>query len=334
MAHKLQGFRYKAERPRARTFVEQKWGYTGERAGGGRRRRRAGEATRHATWAAHPPGLILPPPNASAALPTMRALAGGRPQRWPLRCVRAGAWMELQVGTEESPGSRGEATVHLGYLKSYLGMGAAVAECKVGCTCKRSLMDGLWNATVSLIQMHSFQVRVGGGEQLRCGAHALPAQCTLKPALPHELLASIACPPMVPAGHPAPQLPHQGDHHRAHRGDARGAEARGRGLQVPAECHHGALAGGGMQPMHPALLPAARLPCAHAQPRRWHRCRWRTLPWCSQPTSSRLKTLRTRWRHSPAMRCPTCATNTHSYQNQPTLNCQLPCVTCATFFAS
>lgn len=78
-------------------------------------------------------------------------------QKWGYRGESAGSWVELLVSTEESPGMHGEATVHLGYLRSYDGMGAVRVECRSGCTCAATRADGLWSAHVSLMQMHSFQ---------------------------------------------------------------------------------------------------------------------------------------------------------------------------------
>ncbi|KAL4442048.1 hypothetical protein ABPG77_011309 [Micractinium sp. CCAP 211/92] len=78
-------------------------------------------------------------------------------QKWGYRGETPGSWIELQVSTEESPGKRGAATVYLGHLRSYEGMGAARVECRSGCTCAPSRADGLWSAHVSLMQMHTFQ---------------------------------------------------------------------------------------------------------------------------------------------------------------------------------
>ena len=92
---------------------------------------------------------------------------------WPASLVPpAGAWIELEVSPEESPGSRGGgATVYLGYLKSYQGMGLAFVECKSGCQCSPSHVDGLWQDRVSLMQLHAVAVRAS--------VCLLPAVCCL-----------------------------------------------------------------------------------------------------------------------------------------------------------
>ncbi|KAL4427831.1 hypothetical protein ABPG75_001920 [Micractinium tetrahymenae] len=78
-------------------------------------------------------------------------------QKWGYRGESPGSWIELQVSTEETPGQRGQATVYLGHLRSYEGMGAVRVECRSGCACAPSRADGLWSARVSLMQMHTFQ---------------------------------------------------------------------------------------------------------------------------------------------------------------------------------
>lgn len=65
--------------------------------------------------------------------------------------------MELLLSTEEAAGRRGKAQVVLGYLRSYQGMGLARVECRSGCSCTPTLVDGLWDDHTSLVQMHSFQ---------------------------------------------------------------------------------------------------------------------------------------------------------------------------------
>lgn len=67
--------------------------------------------------------------------------------------------MELLLSTQEAPGKRGKASVVLGFLSSYEGMGLARVECRSGCTCAPSLVDGLWSERTSLMQLHSFKVR-------------------------------------------------------------------------------------------------------------------------------------------------------------------------------
>ena len=82
--------------------------------------------------------------------------------------------MELLLSTEEAPGRRGKAEVVLGHLRSYGGMGLARVECRSGCTCAPSLVDGLWRERTSLMQLHSFKVGPGPGLGGACRS-ALPA---------------------------------------------------------------------------------------------------------------------------------------------------------------
>ncbi|PSC68097.1 CRT (chloroquine-resistance transporter)-like transporter [Micractinium conductrix] len=79
-------------------------------------------------------------------------------QKWGYRGEAPGAWLELAFGTEEAPGRSGEATVLLGHLRSYQGMGMARVECASGCTCAPSDVDGLWEQQVSLMQLHAITV--------------------------------------------------------------------------------------------------------------------------------------------------------------------------------
>ncbi|EFN58305.1 expressed protein [Chlorella variabilis] len=109
VAKGMEGFEYKAERPKAPTFVEQKWGYRGS---------------------------------------------------------GTGAWVELEISTQQERAVEGaqkadaptrHATVHLGYLRSYVHMALARAECTSGCTCEPTYLDGLWAQRSSLTQIHSFE---------------------------------------------------------------------------------------------------------------------------------------------------------------------------------
>lgn len=54
------------------------------------------------------------------------------------------------------------ALAQVGYLASYEGMGRARLECRVGCQCAETVLDGHWTverASISL--MHEFYVRGG-----------------------------------------------------------------------------------------------------------------------------------------------------------------------------
>lgn len=79
-------------------------------------------------------------------------------QKWGYSAEQPGAWLELAMSTEEGPGRQGKATVYLGHLRSYAGMGLARVECRSGCTCTPTQVDGLWKQRVSLMQMHAFKV--------------------------------------------------------------------------------------------------------------------------------------------------------------------------------
>ncbi|PSC68096.1 hypothetical protein C2E20_8274 [Micractinium conductrix] len=74
-------------------------------------------------------------------------------QKWGYRGDAPGAWLELAFSTEEAPGRRGQATVFLGHLRSYRGMGKARVTCQSGCTCAPTVVNGLWKERVSLMQM-------------------------------------------------------------------------------------------------------------------------------------------------------------------------------------
>lgn len=105
-ARAMQGFSYRAERPDAATFVDQKWGYTG---------------------------------------------------------VSPGDWVELEVSTADGTGDGAgggddKATVFLGYLRSYEGMGQARVQCVSGCKCVATTVNARWKQKVSLTQMHQFKV--------------------------------------------------------------------------------------------------------------------------------------------------------------------------------
>jgi hypothetical protein len=51
------------------------------------------------------------------------------------------------------------AEVSLSYLRSYAGMGVADVECVAGCECEPQVLDGTWEAEVSLQQILQFRVR-------------------------------------------------------------------------------------------------------------------------------------------------------------------------------
>ncbi|KAL4440672.1 hypothetical protein ABPG77_000381 [Micractinium sp. CCAP 211/92] len=123
-ARAMQGFAFRPERPDAATFVEQKWGYTGD---------------------------------------------------------SPGHWVELELSTVDGAAAGGgagsgaggdRATVFLGYLSSYDGMGQARVECVSGCKCAATAFDARWKQKVSLTQMHQFKV----SQHPRCRVRVTIAQ--------------------------------------------------------------------------------------------------------------------------------------------------------------
>lgn len=113
--------------------------------------------------------------------------------------------MELEVNTEETAGQQGsrEATVHLGYLRSYERMALARVECVSGCACQPSLVDGLWEQRVSLQQMHSFAVRA----RLLRGSGRLCAGACWPPACALATLLQASCAQLSLPHHPALRRP-------------------------------------------------------------------------------------------------------------------------------
>ncbi|KAI3428291.1 hypothetical protein D9Q98_006670 [Chlorella vulgaris] len=98
-------------------------------------------------------------------------------QKWGYRGLSMGSWVELEVSTlqeekaeegvlgtvaeeqkRSTPEGTSNATLHLGYLRSYERMGLAQATCTQGCSCEPSYIDGLWADRTSLTQMHSIKV--------------------------------------------------------------------------------------------------------------------------------------------------------------------------------
>ncbi|PSC72893.1 photosystem II reaction cent isoform B [Micractinium conductrix] len=83
-------------------------------------------------------------------------------QKWGYVGEEEGAWLEMEMntldGSSSGAGAQTKATVFLGYLRSYQGMGVARVECKRDCTCLPTRIDGRWKQRVSLTQMHEFQV--------------------------------------------------------------------------------------------------------------------------------------------------------------------------------
>lgn len=105
------------------------------------------------------------PPSSVRTHPTHAALCCALP---------AGSWVELEVDTRQLPGqaprggsslagpSGAQAAVLVGHLRSYVGMGTAAVECRSGCSCRPSILDGTSASRVSVFKIHSFKV---------CGPH-------------------------------------------------------------------------------------------------------------------------------------------------------------------
>ena len=146
-----------------------------------------------------------------------------------------GAWAELEVDSR-SAAAHGETQVWLSHLRSYQGMGTARIECKSGCTCTPTLLDGTWNRRASLFWITRLYVRPhaqgggGGRHRAACARSALlqvGRQCrALLTPPPHPALPRGA-------GHPPQALPHPGD-----GGPPAGRVAAG-GAQGDAECGDG-----------------------------------------------------------------------------------------------
>ncbi|KAL4447553.1 hypothetical protein ABPG75_004772 [Micractinium tetrahymenae] len=144
------GFEYKPERPTARNFVEQK--ARGEVAS--------------VTCQTQPGLLALPAsmhsvcwlPCPTIVLPYIPGL------QWGWSSKKPGSWAEMEFDSETGfvdltgDGTDDKAQVSLSYLKSYRGMGTAQVACVSGCDCEPQLLDGTWEAEVSLQQILQFWV--------------------------------------------------------------------------------------------------------------------------------------------------------------------------------
>ncbi|KAL4427825.1 hypothetical protein ABPG75_001914 [Micractinium tetrahymenae] len=82
-----------------------------------------------------------------------------RNQKWGWTSSRPGSWAELEVDTQQGSGhAEGDTLLWLSHLRSYAGMGTARAECRDGCVCNSTTLDGTWEQRVSLFYMTRFPV--------------------------------------------------------------------------------------------------------------------------------------------------------------------------------
>ena len=80
-------------------------------------------------------------------------------QKWGWTGLAEKAWVDLRFSSRVAGDAN--ATVHLGYLRSYEGMGAARVSCLSGCDCEAGEVEGHWMQRSSLTQIYSFEVREG-----------------------------------------------------------------------------------------------------------------------------------------------------------------------------
>eukprot|EP00887_Chlorella_sp_A99_P000046 scaffold16.g46.t1 len=91
--------------------------------------------------------------------------------KWGWRGTEAGAWAELEIDTRETEAGgvepRQPATVYLGYIRSWRGMGRARVECMRGCRCEPTTIDGAWRRKATLRQTHTFLASQAAACRLR-----------------------------------------------------------------------------------------------------------------------------------------------------------------------
>ena len=92
-------------------------------------------------------------------------------QKWGVTGNTISAWVELQFHTllqsqdaqQGAPAPEQNATVLLGYMKSYASMGTAKVTCVAGCVCEPNTFSGKWDLRVTLRSFHRFEVRAATG---------------------------------------------------------------------------------------------------------------------------------------------------------------------------
>ncbi|KAL4422911.1 hypothetical protein ABPG75_009108 [Micractinium tetrahymenae] len=100
--------------------------------------------------------------------PERPQLARFEEQKWGWASERPGSWVEIEVDTRpcagQPPGAANctlaaaQAAVLLGHLRSYAGMGTAAIQCRSGCSCRPSTLDGTSASRASVFKIHSFKV--------------------------------------------------------------------------------------------------------------------------------------------------------------------------------
>lgn len=100
--------------------------------------------------------------------PERPQLARFEEQKWGWASEQPGSWVEIEVDTRPRPAQSAsgsnhslagaQAVVLVGHLRSYVGMGAAAVDCRSGCTCRPSTLDGTSASRASVFKIHSFKV--------------------------------------------------------------------------------------------------------------------------------------------------------------------------------
>lgn len=176
------GFIYRPERPQLARFEEQKWGWASEQPGGCGR---GTPCTVHMTPCQCRSARICHC-SVSHACFSIPARAPPCPLPNPHFSIitSAGSWVEIEVDTRPRPAQSAsgsnhslagaQAVVLVGHLRSYVGMGAAAVDCRSGCTCRPSTLDGTSASRASVFKIHSFKVWFMPGASITCRS---PAGC-------------------------------------------------------------------------------------------------------------------------------------------------------------
>lgn len=125
-------FSYKPEKKDGRNFVEQKWGWSASKPG---------------SWA-----------EMEFDTESGFELLGDANTTFPAAAAAAPAANSSIEDAAAREAADTRAEVSLSYLRSYAGMGVADVECVAGCECEPQVLDGTWEAEVSLQQILQFRV--------------------------------------------------------------------------------------------------------------------------------------------------------------------------------
>lgn len=156
LGREMDGFRWCPERPNGTTLIDQNWGYCGLSIGepGGREPQGlrivcgwpqqlwadAGAALQH-RWECFGLSGVPGPQFMALSIPGC-----------------AGDTIVLELSTADTSEQAGKwATLYLGYLRSYEGMGLAKVACGGGCSCEETLVDAQWEQQASLTHMHDLK---------------------------------------------------------------------------------------------------------------------------------------------------------------------------------